>query len=290
MFVNPMIKPPVAGLLWMLGAISSFTLLALSGRELSSELNVAEIMVYRSGISLVMVVFVLAYQMIMDKEYSLLHSRIMRFHVLRNIIHYVAQYSWFYSLALLPLIEITAIEFSAPIWTVLLATLFLREKLTRARSFSLILGFSGILVILRPGSSVIDTAALLVLFAAFCYASVFVITKYMTKSEKPLTILFYMFLIQLIIGLQITLPEMVVPRLEAWPWIMAVSLSGLAAHYFLARAFIVAEAGFVIPIDFLRLPLIGLAGWVIYQEIPDSTLILGVIFILSGIWINRKPS
>lgn len=280
----------VAGILWMFGAIGAFTLLALSGRELSEDLNAFQIMLYRSGVSLIFVLLLLARGGRGESGFAQLRTAIPGFHLGRNVIHYVGQYSWFYGLALLPLIEVTAIEFSAPIWTVLLAALFLGERLTGRRIVAVLIGFTGILIILRPGVSAIDPAALIVLLAAFCYASVFVITKRMTATEKPLAILFYMFVIQLVMGIPPALPGFVVPALEVWPWVIAVAAAGLVAHYSLARAFMAAEASFVIPIDFLRLPLIGVVGWLIYGESVDGWLVGGAALILFGIWLNSRSA
>ncbi len=279
---------PLAGGLWMLGAICSFTSLALAGRELSGELNAFQIMLYRSGISLLVIVGFLARGGFGETGFGQLRSAIPAFHLGRNVVHYVGQYSWFYALPLIPLAEITALEFSAPIWTVLLAAAFLGERLTVRRALAVLLGFGGILTILRPGAVPVEPAALIVLGAAFCYAVVFVVTRRMTATETPLAILFYMFLIQFAVGLGPALPGFVVPTAGDWPWVLAVGIAGLAAHYCLARSFMAAETGVVIPIDFLRLPLIAAVGWLAYGEGVEMWLILGAGLIVAGVWINTR--
>lgn len=281
---------PLVGGLWMLGAICSFTSLALAGRELSGELNAFQIMLYRSVISLLVIVGFLARGGLGETGFGQLRTSIPAFHLGRNVVHYVGQYSWFYALPLIPLAQITALEFSAPIWTVLLAALVLGERLTVRRALAVLLGFGGILVILRPGVIPIESAALIVLAAAFCYAVVFVVTKRMTATETPLAILFYMFLIQFVIGLGPALPGFVVPTAEDWPWVVAVGIAGLAAHYCLTRAFMAAETGVVIPVDFLRLPLIGVIGWLLYGEGVEVWLVVGAGLIVTGIWINTRES
>jgi drug/metabolite transporter (DMT)-like permease len=278
----------VTGGLWMLGAITSFTLLTLSGRELSGDLNAFQIMLYRSIVSLLIVVAILALGGRGDSGFAQLRTSIPGFHLGRNVVHYVGQYSWFYALPLLPLVQITAIDFSTPIWTVLLAALILGERLTGRRIVAVVLGFCGVLVILRPGVASFEPAGLIVLGAAFCYATTFVITKRMTATEKPLAILFYMFVVQLLIGLAPALPGLVVPELERWPWVIAVGVSGLAAHYCVARAFMAADASVVIPIDFLRLPAIGLAAWLLYGESGDIWHVGGAGLILLGIWVSTR--
>ena len=274
----------------MLGAICSFTSLALAGRELSGELNAFQIMLYRSVISLLVIFGFLARGGLGETGFGQLRTSIPAFHLGRNIVHYVGQYSWFYALPLIPLAQITALEFSAPIWTVLLAALVLGERLTVRRALAVLFGFGGILVILRPGVIPVDSAALVVLAAAFCYAVVFVVTKRMTATETPLAILFYMFLIQFVIGLGPALPGFVVPTAEDWPWVVAVGIAGLTAHYCLTRAFMAAETGVVIPVDFLRLPLIGVIGWLLYGEGVEVWLVVGAGLIVTGIWINTRES
>ena len=278
------------GVLWMLGAICSFATLALAGRALAGELDAFQIMLYRSVISLLVVVGLLAHGGSGETGFGQLRTSVPTLHLGRNLVHYVGQYSWFYALPLLPLAQITALEFSAPVWTILLAAAVLGERLTARRGLAVLLGFGGILVILRPGAVPVEPAALVVLGAAFCYAVVFVVTKRMTATETPLAILFYMFLIQSVVGLGPALPGFVAPPVEDWPWVFAVGVSGLAAHYCLTRAFMAAEAGVVAPVDFLRLPLLGAVGWLLYGEGVDGWLIAGAGLIVAGVWINVRAS
>jgi drug/metabolite transporter (DMT)-like permease len=285
---RPAPSPAVVGALWMLGAIVAFMMLTLSGRELSHHLNTFQIMLYRSALSLLMVTALIARGGRGESGFGQLRTAIPLWHLGRNTIHYAGQYSWFYGLAVLPIIQVTAIEFTSPIWTVLLASLVLGERLTVRRAVAVGLGFCGILVILRPGVIAIDPAAVVVLGAALCYATVFVLTKRMTATEKPLAILFYMFVVQTVLGFAPALPGFVVPPPVSWPWVVAVAASGLAAHYCLARAFMAAEASVVIPVDFLRLPLIGAVGWLLYGERPDAWLVGGAALILFGIWLNTR--
>jgi drug/metabolite transporter (DMT)-like permease len=278
----------IVGALWMFGAVTSFTMLSLVGRELSGDLNAFQIMLYRSAVSLLIVAVILALGGRGERGFAQLRTSIPGFHLGRNVVHYVGQYSWFYVLPLLPLVQITAIDFSMPIWALLLAAAFLGERLTGRRIVAVLLGFCGVLVVLRPGVDSFEPAALIVLGASFCYAATFIITKRMTATETPLAILFYMFLVQLLIGLAPALPGLVVPELDRWPWVIAVGVSGLAAHYCVTRAFIVAEASVVIPVDFLRLPAVGVAAWLLYGESGEIWHVAGAGLIVLGIWINIR--
>ncbi|MBH61402.1 MAG: EamA family transporter [Alphaproteobacteria bacterium] len=278
----------IVGALWMLGAVCSFTTLTLSGRELSGEMNAFQIMLYRSGISLIIIIAILARGGVGETGFGQLRTSIPLVHLGRSLVHYAGQYSFFFVLPLLPLVQITTLEFSFPIWTILLAAVFLNERLTHHRIAAVLFGFAGIVVVMRPGVMEVELASLIMLGAAFCYATAFVITKWMTGTEKPHTILFYMFFIQLLVGLAPALPGFVVPDPEKWPWVVAVGVAGLVAHYCVARAFMATQASAVMPLDFLRLPLIGLAGWWLYGEGVDIWLIIGAGLILFGIWINSR--
>ncbi len=272
-----------AAVLWMMGAVVSLTLMALAGRELATEITIFEIMFFRNALCLAFILAVLprfGWQLARTAQPGL--------HGFRNITHFAAQAGWYYGLIQLPLAEVFAIEFTAPIWTAILAALFLSERLTRLRSSGVLLGFAGIVIILRPGLAIIDPAAFAVMAAAIGFASTFVITKFMTTSERPITILFYMNLIQLPISLALWAADWVTPSLELWPWVLVTGLAGLGTHYCFARAFALADAGIVAPIDFVRLPLAVALGYLIYSEPVDVFVFLGAAVIFTGNLLNLR--
>ena len=272
---------PFLACLWMMGALVALSTMAIAGRELSVELNAFQIAFTRSVFCLVVLIPILA-------VIGFHHVRTTKFrlHLTRNVIHFGGQTGWLYGVALLPLAEVFAIEFTAPIWTAILATLILREKLTRYRAMAILLGFAGILIILRPGIEVIQPAALVVLFATFCFASTYVFTRHMSSTESPLTILFYMNLIQLPMGLIPSIPDWTLPSVALWPWVLLLGISGLGSHFCFAHAFRHADATVVSPLDFMRLPLIAVIGLMMYDENWDLVILLGGAVIFSGNLIN----
>jgi drug/metabolite transporter (DMT)-like permease len=272
---------PFLASLWMIGALISISGMAVAGRELSSELNAFQISFTRSFlcfVSLLLLLIFIGFKHIKTKKIKL--------HVFRNIIHFGGQTGWLYGVALLPLAEVFAIEFTAPIWTAILAIIILKERLTSGRSISIILGFIGVLIILRPGLQIIQPAALVVLFATFCFASTYVFTRYMSSTETPLTIIFYMNLIQLPIGLMASIPNWHIPSIELWPWALLLGLTGLASHFCFAHAFKHADAAVVSPLDFMRLPLIAFIGFVLYDEGWDFMILFGGTIIFVGNLLN----
>jgi drug/metabolite transporter (DMT)-like permease len=269
----------------MSGALASFMAMAIGGRELAAELTTFQILFFRS------IVGVAAVAVLLQRSgWTQLRTRVFGTHLVRNIAHFGGQYGWFYGLALIPLTEVFAIEFTMPIWTAMLATLVLGERMNRLRTLAVVVGFVGVLVILRPGIAVVSPAALAVLASAAAYATSHVFTKRLSGTETPLAILFYMTVIQLPLGLVPSLPDWVWPSPAMWPWVAVVALTALSAHYCLARAFRLAEATVVVPMDFLRLPLIALLGLVLYGETLKIWVVLGAGIILAAAWLNLKSA
>jgi drug/metabolite transporter (DMT)-like permease len=271
--------------MWMLGATSSLIAMALAGRELAAEISIFQIMFFRNAICLAIVCV-----LIMRHGGDLFRTRRLGLHGFRNVVHFGAQTGWYYGLVRLPLSEVFAIEFTAPIWTAILAALFLAERLTARRAFATLLGFAGTLIILRPGIAVIEPAAMVVLASAVGFASMFVITRSMASSEKPLTILFYMNLVQLPLSTTLALPDWVLPSAQLWPWVAVTGLAGLSTHYCFARAFELGDAGLIAPIDFVRLPLIAVISYFFYGEPTSIFVLLGAAAILAGCLLNIRSA
>jgi len=267
--------------LWMCGALASFLAMAIAGRQLSAELTTFQILFFRSCVGLIVVAVLLQ-----RWGWPQVRTRVFGAHLARNVAHFGGQYGWFYGIALIPLTEVFAIEFTVPIWTAILATVFLRERMSRRRVAAVALGFVGILIILRPGVAAVTAPAVAVLGSAVCYAVSHVFTKRLSHTETPLTILFYMTLMQLPLALIPALPRWVWPPLALWPWVGVVALTALSAHYCLTRAFKLADATVVMPMDFLRLPLIAVAGFFLYREPVDIWVVIGALVVFAATWLN----
>jgi drug/metabolite transporter (DMT)-like permease len=284
--MSPAAFPPaIRAALWMFGALVSFMAMAIAGRQLSVELTTFQILFFRSFVGLVVVGAVLQHW-----GWSQVKTRVFGTHLLRNVAHFGGQYGWFYGIAFIPLTEVFAIEFTIPIWTAILATIFLGERMNGSRALAVGLGFVGILVILRPGMAVVSAPALAVLGGALCYAISHIFTKRLSSSETPLTILFYMTVIQLPLGLVPALPHWVWPSAALWPWVGVVAVTALSAHYCLTRAFQLADATVVIPMDFLRLPLIAIVGFLFYGEALKIWVFVGALLVFAATWLNLRSA
>ena len=285
---------------WMSGTLLSFCLMAIAVRELSGALSVIQTLCVRSAIGLLCISLILVY----SGGIRTLHTRRLKLHVFRNIFHLGGQYGWFWGIGLLPLAEVFALEFSVPIWTLVIAVLFLGERVTRHKLAALLLGVSGVLVIVQPGLAIIDPAALIVLASALCYAVAHSSTKSLGGSESPVTILFYMSLIQFAIALIPAQLNWVSPSEEQWAWMLLIGLTALTAHYCMIRAMRHAEISMIVTLDFLRLPLIAFVGVAIYSEDLELSLLAGGALMLlanliglngqrgreRGLSLTEKPS
>lgn len=269
---------------WMTGALLFFSVMAVSLRGLTKVLNVFEMLSIRSSSG---VIILLAMILFKPELRLLLAPRQMHLHALRNTIHFAAQVGWAQSILLLPLATVFALEFTTPVWVALLALIFLRERLTAPRIGTIVLGFVGVLVVLRPGIASLQPAALLVLAAALGFAVAITATKALTATQSTFTILFWMNLMQLPMNLLGSDPlflaklgvEHVLPA-------VGVAISGLASHYCLTNAFRSGDAVLVVPLDFVRVPLIALVGWWFYAEALDPFVFLGAGLIIAGIVWN----
>jgi drug/metabolite transporter (DMT)-like permease len=280
---RPARHPIVRATLWMTGTLISFMAMAIGGRELSAELNTFQILFFRSLIGLVAIGALMR-----PTGWRRLQTGCFLLHAARNIAHFGGQFGWFYGLATLSLAEVFAIEFTVPVWTAVLATLLLGERLTRPRITAIALGIAGMLIILRPGAAVFQPAALAVLGGAVGYALSHTLTRKLAQIDPPLVIIFYMTAIQLPLGLVPSLAGWVSPSPAMWPWLLAVGLSALTAHYCMARALKLADATVVVPMDFMRLPLIALVGLTLYGERPDVLVLVGAVVMLAGNLVNVR--
>ena len=273
--------------LWMVGALLSFSVMAVSVRELAKDgLSIFEILVFRSAIALLVLLLLL----LLRPELRV-HAkpRRMGLNLLRNVVHYAAQYAWALSLTMLPLAMVFALEFTMPAWTTLLAVWLLHERMTPSRIGVVVFGLIGVLVILRPGVAGFNPAAILVLLAAFGFAVTMITTKVLTASETTFGIVFWMSVIQLplsLLGSDLTV-FLHLDTLHILP-ALGVGIAGLTSHYCLSNAFRAGDASLVVPLDFMRIPLIAVVGWAFYGERLDIFVLLGALIIVVGVLWNLR--
>ncbi len=275
---------PLLAAAWMTGAIIAFSSMAIAGRAVSHELDTFEMMMYRSFIGLSVVLTVgLSTGKLREVRFDRLPL-----HLVRNLAHFTGQNLWFYALTLITLSQVFALEFTSPIWVVILAVVFLGERLTRIRVLAVALGFVGALAVARPGAGADPTGLALAATSAIAFAASIVTTKMLTRTETILGILFWLTAMQAVMGIIATGwdGDIAWPSAAAWPWVALIGCAGLLAHTCLTNALAVAPATVVVPMDFLRLPVIAMVGMAVYAEPLDAWVFLGAALIFAGNYLN----
>ncbi len=273
----------LAAIRWMTLALFAFTLVAVTGRGAAKGLSTLDIIFYRSwlGVSILAIV-----QYGHGKRVVDLTTRQLPMITFRSALHFISQYAWLAALTMIPLAELFAIEFTAPLWTALLAPIFLQERLTGIRLLAALLGFCGILVVVSPGSLSIGTGTLFAFTAAVGFAFHYLLTKRLTRTDSAFLLLFYTHLIQALIATVLTLTTLKVPDPVTACWVVALTVTGLVAHFSLTQAFSLADAIIVAPMDFLRLPLIAVVGVLVYAEPLNPMLLAGAGIIVLANFVN----
>ena len=282
------IHRPMAAALWMLGSIAAFISMAVAGRAVSGVHDTFEIMTWRSLVGLALVVTISGVRGRLDE----IRTDRLPSHVLRNIVHFTGQNLWFHALTLIPLAQVFALEFTTPIWVILLAALFLGERITRAKMVAATCGLMGIWLVARPDFAALDPGVVAAALSAVCFATTAILTKALTRGESIVSILFWLTLMQLCLGLIAAGWDgtMHLPTAMTLPWLALIGVCGICAHFCLTTALSLAPASFVVPVDFARLPVIALVGWYLYDESVGLGVWLGAGLILGGILYNLQAT
>lgn len=278
---------PLLAAIWMIGAIVSFTAMAIAARMLSDDFDTFEIMTYRSLLGVLVVLGVAT----MAGTLGQINTRQIPLHLTRNLCHFAGQNLWLFAITLAPLAQVFAIEFSSPLWATLLAPLVLGERLTRMRVLTGLIGFAGILLVTRPDSSTLMNPGLIAAaLAAVGFAGSALFTRLLTRTQTITCILFYLTLMQAVFGLVCAGYDGViaVPAGMQWFWMAVVGLSGLTAHFCLTTALSIAPAAIVMPIDFARLPIIALVGMILFDEPLEAAVFIGAILIFGANYANIR--
>jgi drug/metabolite transporter (DMT)-like permease len=277
---------PLKAALWMCGAIASFTLMAVSGREIQAELDSFELMFWRSLIGFIIIASV-ALALHGGQVWRAVRPTNPRLHLTRNIFHFAGQNLWFYGIMAIPLSQLVALEFTMPVWVAILAPLVLGEVFTRRRLWVALLGFAGILIVAQPGVQPLQSGHLAGILCAIGFAMNLLLTKRIMRHDSVLCVLFWMTALQTLFGLILAQwGGFTWPSSAIWGWLALVAVTGLSAHYSLTSALGLAPATMVAPMEFFRLPIIALVGMWLYTEALDPFVFLGAAVIFAANWLN----
>ena len=274
------------GMLWIAGAGLLFVAFVAIVRHIGSDMHPMQIAFMRYALGIV----ILAPVLLRMRLYQFRAAR-HGLHLFRGVIHAIAVLLWFYAMARLPIAEVTALGFTAPIFATIGAAMFLGERLQVRRIGAVLMGFAGAVVILRPGIDAIDLGAVAMLVAAPLFAGSKVITKTLSRTEPTTAIVAYL---SVIVTMVMVVPAMMVwrtPILVEIGWTALTAVLATGSHLAVVQALKAAELTVTQPIEFLQLFWATLIGLYLFGEVPDAwTWIGGAIIIASATYIAHREA
>ncbi|MDE0977338.1 MAG: DMT family transporter, partial [Arenicellales bacterium] len=274
----------IRGIGWMVLTGAMFVGVTVAVRYLGTSMNPVQAGFIRYAFGLLMVLPLLSRAGVLS-----LHSKRIGFHALRGLAHGCGVMLWFFAMSRIPIAEVTALGFTAPVFTTLGAALFLRERLRSYRVIAMLAGFAGALLILRPGFREIDIGALAQVAAAPLFACSFLMAKSATRTESSTMIVV---MLSVFCTLTLALPALAVwrtPTLEELELLFATAALATTGHYCMTRAFKAAEVSAVQPFTFLQLVWATLLGLVLFDEHPDLWIALGgALIVTAASWMAHR--
>lgn len=271
----------------MLGAVTCFALNSIFVRYAAEDVHTFEVAFFRNFFAIGFVAL-----MVFPKEgLSVLRAQRPGMLTLRALINTVAMLLWFYAVPLIPLADLTALGFTAPLWATIMAAIMLGERVRARRWTATAIGFAGALVILQPGFKELHWASYLVLASSACWGLTIILVRRMTAYERPNTILFYQVVMMSAFSLIPALMFWTTPPASAWVHMVVLGALSASAHWCHVRAYSMQEVAALQPLDFGRLPIVIVAAWLLFGEVAGGEVWLGAIIIFgSGMYISYREA
>jgi drug/metabolite transporter (DMT)-like permease len=281
-----MLPGNLRGALWMIASGLGFTVMAVAIKFLGSRLDSFQIAFFRCLIGFLAILpFVAGYGP------AALKTRSLPIHALRGLFGLVAMFASYYAIARIPLASYTALSFTKPLFSTLLAVIVLQEVVRWRRWSATAMGFLGVVVMVRPGAGTFDWAAIFALVDSLSIAFLVTLVKRLPPGETPLGMMFYFGIFSSLAALPPALWVWRTPSAREWALLIAIGVLGALAQSFWIRAYRAGEASAVAPFDYLRLLFAGLAGFLLFAESPDLwTLIGAAIIVASAVYIARREA
>lgn len=267
-------RPYLRGVLFMVASTASFSLMNVFIRMGAEDVPVT-MQVFLRNFLTVLVLLPLAFR----NDFALLRTRRIKSHFWRATVGVIGMQVWFYCVSILPLNQATALSFTAPIFTTLVAVVLLKEKADLWRWLGIGASFLGVMIILQPGGG-FSWQSLLVLLATFMWALAGVLVKSLTSTETPLRIVFFMSMFMALWSLPPALYHWRWPTPEAWVILLAMATAAFFAQWLLAKAYKETEVVKLVPFDFGRLIFTALFAYLAFGETSQLHTWIGAAIIL----------
>ncbi|HRQ81837.1 MAG TPA: DMT family transporter [Azospirillaceae bacterium] len=281
--LSPSRRSPAAGVAFMSASVFLFSLMSVCIKALADHVPVAEAVFFRNAVGMLPVLVAVYWSGGLEN----LRTERLAGHFGRAVVGLSAMSLLFWSFALLPLADATAINYTAPLFLTALSAPLLGEKVGIYRWSAVLAGFAGMLVMLRPGDGVLETGALVALAAAFLQALAMVAVSQLSRTESSTTIVFYFTAITTVLA-ALPLPWLWVTPQSAVDWglLVSIGLIGGCAQLCLTRAYAHAQAAVIAPFTYASLLWATLFGYLFWGDTPDAHMLMGAAIVAaSGVFI-----
>ncbi len=274
-------SPVLRGTFWMAMCMFSFAGVAIGVRALSSHMAIVEIVMFRAALGVA-----LSLPWLIRTGLGGVRTTRFRLHFARSAANGLGMFCWFTALSMMAIGDVVALQFTTPLFLVIMAAMFLGETVGLRRWAATVVGFGGALIIIRPGFAEVTTGVYFVLVTAVLYAANHAMTKPLAATESGGQIVFYMNLIHLPVFLVLAPFAWTTPTFSDLGWIGLVGVCGATAHVFLARAVRLADISYLAPIDFLKLPVVAGAGYLLFGDNTELWTWIGAAVIFACGYYN----
>lgn len=276
----------VRGVLLMVASSMLFGFMAIMIRLASKQLHAFEIAFFRNFFGLLF-----ALPLLYRHGAGILRTNKLPLYFMRCVIGIVSMLASFWALVHLPLAQAIALSYSTPLFVTIGAVLMLGEVVRLRRWSAVLVGFVGVVILLRPGTDAFSFATLVALFAAVLSAAVAISIKFLSRTESPDAIVLYTTLLWVPLSLLPALTVWQWPNLESWGWVALAGFFGTTAHMLWTRALKLADASVISPISFVQLPFVAVLAWLLFDEAIDAYTALGAAVIFgSNLYIARREA
>ena len=267
-------------------SIVLFSIMVIFIRKASENLHILEVVFFRNLLALIVMLPILK-----SIGFTAIKMNNTRLFFMRGFVGAIGMIAGFTCLTLIPLAQATAISFSKPIFITIGATIFLGEIIRARRIAAIIIGMIGMLIIVQPGVNSLSFGIMLAIIAALAHSANGLIVKKLTLTDTPQAIITWMVIILIPVTFIPAIPVWQWPSFETWLYLWGIAILGTLAHFAWTKSYSMAEITSLESIEFIKLPIMALLGWMIFSEIPGTwTWIGGLIIFMSTIYISNREA
>ncbi len=270
-------KNVAAGIFWTLLSCLSSGIMVNMVKEVSVELGTAQIIFLRNVFA-----FLIFLPIVFYIGFAKFRTNRIKLHFLRSTTGLLSMMIFFHSLSVMNVSVVTAISFTAPLFTAILAVYFFRDKMNVHQIFALFVGFIGVLIVMQPGTDAFSVHMLPMLVCTFFWALSGIIIKKLSETEAPIQTTFYMTFIMIILTAPLAFMNWNQPSLEAYGWVFGIAAISNVLQYSLAKSLSYADFSVLLPFDFTRLVFSAGIAYIAFGEKMDVNAVLGSVVILSS--------